>query len=585
MSNPTDRHRPARSTGHGSRRRVRGEKGYALVLTALMLLPLLAFTGFATDVGAWYARASRIQRAADAASLAGVVWMPDVGRATSEALTTAKRDGFDPAVDSDIAITVTPIGQQRLRVKIVDNSVDQFFSSLFINRVDIARQATAEYVKSIPMGSPINSLGNDPDTGSAPGFWLNISGPQGVKANGDRHTAKRCDNVNGSGSSFSGCNGQSSTSTNLEYSEDGYMYRVQVGAVGSGPLNIQVFDPAFFFTGDICDTANLLDPAEANYTTEINALNAQTVGGALPNPATRYVRGNTAFCPGDQSINGANVQTTYIVRGPDNTPFDNFDNPVISGCSRTFDAYNEDVYRLLNQTDGYRDGNIGSENLRFSDHFRRWFTMCSIPAGSVQTGDYFLQMRTAANLSTPPSSLLSYDSTVATGGFNRYSLRAGFGTTISGTGVAMFADGRLPIYVNQSAGATNFYLARITPEYAGQILQLEFYDVADGANSDLTVLPPPDQTGSALANCNFIRDDAPPAVITTTGCTITGLNSATYNGKTVTVQIPIPANYGCNSSSALGCWFKVALDFNGGTPRDTTTWSARVLGDPVRLVE
>ena len=68
MSNPTDRHRPARSTGHGSRRRVRGEKGYALVLTALMLLPLLAFTGFATDVGAWYARASRIQRAADAAS-------------------------------------------------------------------------------------------------------------------------------------------------------------------------------------------------------------------------------------------------------------------------------------------------------------------------------------------------------------------------------------------------------------------------------------------------------------------------------------------------------------------------------------
>ncbi len=37
------------------------------------------------------------------------------------------------------------------------------------------------------------------------------------------------------------------------------------------------------------------------------------------------------------------------------------------------------------------------------------------------------QMRTAANLSTPPSSLLSYDSTVATGGFNRYSLRAGFG--------------------------------------------------------------------------------------------------------------------------------------------------------------
>lgn len=580
--NPDGRIRRRTSMG---RTRRRGEKGYALILCALLLLPLLAFTGFATDVGAWYARANRIQRAADAASLAGVVWMPDQGRATSEALAVAKRDGFDPSADPNISITVTGIGQQRLRVTIVDASVDQFFSTLFINHVSIARQATAEYVKSIPMGSPINELANDPDTGYSPNFWLNISGPQGYKANGDRHTAKRCD---GGGGSFSGCDGQTSTSTNLDYSEQGYTYRVRVAAVTSGQnLNIQVYDPAFFYTGDTCNTANLLDPAEANYATEIAALNAQTVGGALPNPATRYVRGNTSYCAGDQDINGANVQTTYIVRGPDATPFDNYDNPIVTGCTRTFDAYNEDVYRLLNQTDGYRDGPIGTENARFSDHFRRWFTMCSVPSGTVQTGDYFLQMTTSANLTSPPTSLVNYNPAVSTGGFNRYSLRAGFGSAISGTGVAMFADGRLPIYVNQGQGqpATNFYLARITPEYAGQILQLEFYDVADGANSNLTVLPPPDQTGSALSNCTFVRDDSPPAVIATTGCTITGLNNATYNGKTVTVQIPIPANYGCNSASSTGCWFKVALDFGTGNPADTTTWSARVLGDPVRLVE
>lgn len=86
--------RADRPSSPAGRRRVRGEKGYALVLAALMLRPLLAFAGFATDVGAWYARASRIQRAADAASLAGVVWMPDLTQARTVALATAQRNGF-----------------------------------------------------------------------------------------------------------------------------------------------------------------------------------------------------------------------------------------------------------------------------------------------------------------------------------------------------------------------------------------------------------------------------------------------------------------------------------------------------------
>ena len=59
------------------RLRAREQRGYAVILTSLVLVPLLGFTGFAVDVGAWYARASSIQRAADAAALAGVVWQPD----------------------------------------------------------------------------------------------------------------------------------------------------------------------------------------------------------------------------------------------------------------------------------------------------------------------------------------------------------------------------------------------------------------------------------------------------------------------------------------------------------------------------
>ena len=551
-------------------------------MSALIMLPLLAFAGFAVDIGAWYTHANRMQRAADAAALAGVVWMPNDERAEQVALDTAKANGFDDAA-SDITVTVTPVGTRRLRVIIRDSQVPMYFSSIFLNSVDIERQALAEYVQSVPMGSPDNTLGNDPDRWNAPGYskpyyWMNTSGPNGRKANGDRHTAGVCD-------AYSGCSG----TTNLDFSEEGYLYRLTVDTKpASGDLQVQVYDPAFFYTGDFCDTGNLLDPADTTttptYTQQVNTLVAQGHADA----AARYSRGNTQYCAGDQDINGRNVVTSYVVRGPDNTPFDNLDNPIV--CGMSFDAYNEEVYPLLNQADTYKNGAIGREGMAFDDHFRQWTSVCTIPWGSVEYGDYILQVRTNADLSSPPISLLTADPTVTTGGYNRYALRAGFGTPGSATfasGLNFFADGRLPIYVNQSVGGagTNFYLARVVPEYAGQILELEFFDVADGSDGTLTIIPPTDMTGAGVTSCTFIRDASPADITTSAGCTSPTLTSANYNGRIVTVQIPLPDDYGCAAGSDLGCWFKVRLDFGGGNPADTTTWSARVRGDPVRLVE
>src|SRR5689334_15099031 len=126
------------------RTRVRGEKGYVLIMAALLLLPLLAFTAFAVDIGSWYTYANRMQRAVDAAALAGVVWMPNDEKAEQVALETAKANGFDAAA-SDIVVSITPVGNRRLRVYIHDTSVERYFSSLFVNTVDIERQALAEY--------------------------------------------------------------------------------------------------------------------------------------------------------------------------------------------------------------------------------------------------------------------------------------------------------------------------------------------------------------------------------------------------------------------------------------------------------
>jgi hypothetical protein len=66
-------------------------------------------------------------------------------------------------------------------------------------------------------------------------------------------------------------------------------------------------------------------------------------------------------------------------------------------------------------------------------------------------------------------------------------------------------------------------------------------------------------------------------------CTLTVPNGY-YNERTVTVDVPIPDDYDCDDDVGTGCWIKVRAAFNGPV-NDTTTWSAAILGNPVRLVE
>jgi Flp pilus assembly protein TadG len=86
----------------------RDQTGQVLVLVALMLVPLLGFTGIVADV-AWYeVSLMRIQRAADAAALAGVVYLPgNVPGARNAALQEAAKNGYTHGVDG-VTVVATP---------------------------------------------------------------------------------------------------------------------------------------------------------------------------------------------------------------------------------------------------------------------------------------------------------------------------------------------------------------------------------------------------------------------------------------------------------------------------------------------
>ena len=172
-------------------RSVNKDGGYVLILTALLLVPLLAVTAFAVDLGAWYAQASKAQRAADAGALAGVVWATDSTRWDTVARDVIQKNGYVDGVDG-VEVEVNRLSDSRIQASV---SVDgeQFFSNIFQpGGQRLGRQAVAEYVVPVPMGSPTNRLGNDPTVTPSPGFWLNIAGRATNKVSGDRNTTTVC---------------------------------------------------------------------------------------------------------------------------------------------------------------------------------------------------------------------------------------------------------------------------------------------------------------------------------------------------------------------------------------------------------
>ena len=75
---------------------------------------------------------------------------------------------------------------------------------------------------------------------------------------------------------------------------------------------------------------------------------------------------------------------------------------------------------------------------------------------------------------------------------------------------------------------------------------------------------------------------AGPAPGSLPGCAITA--SSCFNGKWQTISVPIPSTYTCTDLDVTKCWVRLQYSYPG-QPTDTTSWSASIEGDPVRLVE
>ena len=616
------------------------EAGYAAVMVAIIVPTVgIGCAAVAVDVGGWYARIELAQKAADAAALGGVPYLPqDFANAKVRALEIAARNGFDnDATDSTshAGNTVTVgLGDKATQLKVTIRSTvtNQFGSMIGISKQTITKSSVADYQGPAPMGSPCNTFGNEPNAGNravvsptgtanggtsgcsrTPQFWATVEGPQTDKVYGDRYQTKTC----ADGTDVDGCG---SDKDNDEYDPFGYVFIVKVGAAAVGTtIDLQLYDPGFAYTGLDCnllppatnfpvDTTTRQNTAVNPYVTNKDAVNRYSDDGAYSGDKfSNYCTGD--FYPPGNTYNP--MTTSFALRQQTDTQ-----NPKVAtvqkdtsgnACIKQYGTWlstasgnNVSSAQLTSTSSSYMGDEVAAQ-------FHNWSSFCKFTPATA--GDYYLQVRTNVSMSGTGGTYIKSGNTnvlAATGntstgnGDNSFAARA---VTASGkqSSVAVSGYNHMPIYVNADTAAPNFYLIRVLPGAAGQKISFSYFDIGDAEGTgSVAVKIPPDATGTITSTafpggCTAYGGSAggsQASQTTLNNCTApfskTGSRStdpSKNNGKTETITIPIPNDYTCDYNSQTGCWYRVAITFGSGAVNDITTWDATVVGDPVRLVE
>jgi hypothetical protein len=246
---------------------------------------------------------------------------------------------------------------------------------------------------------------------------------------------------------------------------------------------------------------------------------------------------------GDFSFSGGEGPTTnYSLHMVDTTPLDPTDNPLVSGCSTSFSP----------DTGANQDA---------------WFPLCTI-GGSLTPGIYVLHVTTTG------VGIAS----------NHYSVGA---TVASGADPRVYGINDMSIWSNDLVENSQLYIAEIEEIHAGKKLELQFYDPGDAdANSFMTLLSPngPVNCSWTVWNHNLTTQTQSPGSGPCTWQTTDeslGSDPRVYNAQWIVAVIDLPDDPAdmCNGSD---CFWKMELDLS--EPTERTTWRARVIGNPVRLI-
>ena len=526
------------------------ERGFVLITFALLLIPIVAFTALAIDVSSWYSRATELQRAADASSLAGVVWMPDLGKAKSHATPVLAKNGIDSTDTARYTVTMNTGGTSAgsFQVCITDKKAPQFFGAVIANQASIERCATSEYNQPLELGSPLNYFGGNHDQtnvfvpGPVPDNAIEPAPPYSAFNPGDRFCWVRDSYPSGTVVGYWDTRGSSNTAYWFYWPyPDNYLsgshpncntsapavpnqpngngcnpkgnsnyYWYHNGGGGTFPTNWR-YRQRSYNTGETCTYGGTQDspiPVEKspNFWAAVEAYgNNHTNGDVYSTNGGEYRDTGYYYSidipPGGVNGNSLSIQ---IWDGSTNCNFNGDGCRTVMGDSgsdhtrfRVWKAGDQkfDMSAITPASCGTGSADSGyiTSGSAWDD---RWNQICTL---SVTAGDrYYVQVQ-----SSDSSASSRYGS-----GYNGYALRAVAGSfpaacldTMPAGNVACYGTGTQPrvsgygdmeMYNHIGEGTpTEFYLADVTPNFKGHTLVIDLWDPGDGAPySWVTVMAP-----------------------------------------------------------------------------------------------
>ncbi|TMC71366.1 MAG: hypothetical protein E6J13_07965 [Chloroflexi bacterium] len=526
-------------------RLVRDDRGQAIVVAALLMTLLLAIVGVGIDIGWFELNLIRMQRAADAAALAGVVYLPgNQAGAFTAAYAEATKNGYTTGSNG---VTVVPrqdpINNRMLEVAI-QGPVQTYFARLLgTATIQGARKARAEFVLPVPMGSPqdyygVATLCRNADAPNAcpsvssatglgtlatQGFWGAVITKGANRTNGDPYSTYY----------------NPAPTLNTGFDANGYSYIVefQPGTTGGA---VWIYDPMFCATG-LRTTA----------------------------PFQRLGVGDRWYSiPSTRS-----VTTEFKLWSMSGTPYSTSDDVLIAADGGLFT--NMDYADKGPDYSGNRDyGNgyngSGSADCASSPYHNSWWQLAS----GLSEGQYRLQVVTNG------------------GGLAQQALNT-FGiqlTTTLGTGARIYGQSRMCANVNLSSATVLFYLAQVDAVHAGKTLEIRLFDPGDITSTTLRIKQP---TASGYTDATFkftatgSAGGAPTSggpqtsLATSNAITPTGF----YNNQWVTIQVALPADYRAPTppGETQPGWWKIEYTV-GASGQDVTAWEVNIRGNPVHLV-
>jgi hypothetical protein len=539
------------------------QAGQIVVIFALMLTVLIGLVGIAIDTTYAWREELLVQRAADAASLAGVVYMPGnfngaSPSATSTAIAEAGMNGF-PNSSNTISVKKVDLNPYELDVSIT-TQIPTFFSRIFgINTFTVTRLSKAVYVLPVPMGSPENYYGsfgqykmctsssscdtsdttvtltgpsNEPMT--ARGFWGSELTQGAAFQNGDAYLPK----FNVPGTPPTGTNPQQDTTNYYDYAV--YM------PPGTSAGHVWIFDPGFCATDGRHGT-------------------------------------------GDRWFEGTNaVSVWYKLYNTNNSPY-NLAAQTFLGSSGSFFANMKSADSLAG---GSPSGSVtecktGTTSSTSDPRYyhNKWWDLTAYIGTTLSggTGGTTYRIRTT----TDPGDT-SQDSTDATNDFAIFASATGGSPQVYGIGsIQMYT----PLTKNTSS---TFYMAQISQQAgAGKTVEINLWDPGDtnSVPATMKVLQPTTSGWSAASmtwTANRLASTGSNCV-GGSGSSIQTNNGGTsfFNGCWVHISIVVPITYTAPQSG----WWKIEYDMGNCTgsgsacySTDETTWQVDIRGNPVHLI-